>query len=187
MSNQDIDRIYSQSDDLTEDSRTVTGDLIPPLLNMLTEQSLPIEVQLDSSLRDYHTVLRFVSGTDDLDGLYMLVDALDPNIGNIKIRSSSDVTLGVFHENYLIEISSYFVGMVPLQKLIRLTLPSSVVMRKQKRGKYRVRIDEAWDVKNTIIRPTGLKVPTRITDISVGGFSFESIRKTPLLFPKMLR
>ena len=179
----DIDKIFSQGDELSEDSKTITGDLIPLLLNLLTTQSLPIEAQLDSSVRDYHTILRFVSGSDDLDGLYMLIDALDPSVGNIKIRSSSDVTLKVFHEKYLIEIVVYFVGVVPRQQLIRLTLPSSISLMKQKRGKYRVRVEEKWKVKCDFVRPSGLKVPCKILDISAGGFSFESLKDSPKLNP----
>ena len=110
-------------------------------------------------------------------GGYILLAALDPPIGNIKIRTAAEINVELLTRFHLLEC------MVELQKItenkkLRLSFPQQINKKPQTRTAFRAPVDVNMDIFVTIIRPSGISFSAKLDNISVGGAAFYPLSVT---------
>ncbi|OSM05237.1 hypothetical protein [Magnetofaba australis] len=107
---------------------------------------------------------------------YVLIAALDPPIGNIKIRNAVYVDAQMFTDTTLVRARLRF-QKVRESKIIQLSFPAKLEQEPQKRAVIRAKIDPKWALNLEIIRPSGVKFDAKAYDIGTGGLAFYPVKK----------
>ncbi len=102
--------------------------------------------------------------------MFLILDALDPPIGNIRIKISSYVILRVFTDNYCFEMNVNMIGI--MKGKFKLCLPKKIGIQKERRASFRINNDPKWHLQTQGRRLAGIDVPIEIDNISLGGICF---------------
>ncbi|MBF0421738.1 MAG: hypothetical protein HQL73_01975 [Magnetococcales bacterium] len=154
------------------------------LIAILTmDGEIPIVLHIGTNIFDYHSSLKMVGSIGSSEkNLYLLIKALIPPIGNIRIRHADLITISMNskHFNFVMEVK-YLEQ--PGKNILKMSFPKEVIIRTEKRKSVRVNIDPAWNV--TLEAAVGRKkafTPT-VENISYGGFYFKASGNRPNLSP----
>ncbi|MBF0185502.1 MAG: PilZ domain-containing protein [Magnetococcales bacterium] len=153
------------------------------------EDKLPVRVILGNSTFSYYTHFEWdllddghglvvQSKTYLEEGQYLLLASLDPPIGNLKIRSATDIRLEFASKLHRLECESKLLQFTPTKKL-RMAFPKSVQQRPQQRLAVRVPVERTTEVVVTVVRPSGIVFEAKFRDISATGASFYPTGATP--------
>lgn len=162
---------------------------IAPLLVAILEEKLPVRLFLGNSSFPYYSSFEWelledsagqiVESKEHLErGEYLLLAALDPPIGNIKIRSATEINVEFFTRFHLLNATVTLKQMTSARKLC-LTFPESMKQKAQKRASFRAPIDRSAEITVSIIRPSGIAFGAKLADISSGGTAFYPTGATP--------
>ena len=108
----------------------------------------------------------------------MIIDALDPAIGNLRIRKSSSVILRMSTKRYNLEFEVSYVDLFK-NNVLRLSFPEKIIIRTEKRAAVRVSVDKKWSLTTTVTRDAGITFPVNLINISSGGIFFQPLGKLP--------
>ncbi|MBF0447367.1 MAG: hypothetical protein HQL67_04115 [Magnetococcales bacterium] len=151
------------------------------LLTLMTmEGDFPINVRIGNQIFDYHSFLKLdmIPGMKEEINLYLIIDALDPAIGNIRIRKSDSVMLRMNTKRYNLSFSVDYLDMVG-RNVLKLSFPESLIIRTEKRQGIRISIDAKWGLTTTVTRDAGITFPVKTLNISSGGVYFQPSTKIP--------
>jgi hypothetical protein len=151
------------------------------LLTLMTmEGDFPINVRIGKQIFDYHSFLKLdmVGGMLGEANLYLIIDALDPAIGNLRIRKSSSVILRMSTKRHNLEFKVDFLEMMG-RNILKLSFPENIIIRTEKRSAIRVSVDKKWSLSCTITRKAGITFPVKMINISSGGLFFQPSGKLP--------
>lgn len=153
------------------------------LLTLMTmEGDFPINVKIGNQIFDYHSFLKvdMIGGLEGETNLYLIIDALDPAIGNLRIRKSDSVILKMNTHRYNLSFDVNYVEMVE-RNVLKLSFPEKIIIRTEKRAAIRVTIDRDWGLKTTVTREAGITFPVKIINISSGGIYFQPEATLPTI------
>ena len=111
-------------------------------------------------------------------GEYLLMAALDPPIGNLKIRSATEINVEFFTRFYLLNCKVTLQRITGTRKLC-FSFPTKLTQKPQKRSSFRAPIDRSLDINVSVTRPSGITFKVKLADISVGGTAFYPTGATP--------
>ncbi|MBF0357911.1 MAG: PilZ domain-containing protein [Magnetococcales bacterium] len=151
------------------------------LLTLMTmEGDFPINVRIGKQIFDYHSFLKLdmVGGLQGVSNLYLIIDALDPAIGNLRIRKATSVILRMCTTRHNLEFKVDFLEMVG-RNILKLSFPENIIIRTEKRSAVRVSIDKKCSLSCTVTRKAGITFPVKIINISSGGLFFQPTGKLP--------
>jgi c-di-GMP-binding flagellar brake protein YcgR len=167
-------------------SKTVIVEEKKNLMQLLTlmtmEGDFPINVRIGSQIFDYHSFLKLdmINGSMGEANLYLIIDALDPAIGNLRIRKSESVTIRLNTHRYNLEFSVDYLETVG-QNILKLSFPETTIIRTEKRAAIRVSIDKKWGIETSVTREAGITFPVKLINISSGGLFFQPLGELPTL------
>nr|CRH05008.1 conserved protein of unknown function with a pilZ domain [Candidatus Magnetococcus massalia] len=146
------------------------------------EEHLPVQIQLNDE-QDAFTYYTYFERQNDTtlyleDGRYALLGALDPPVGNIKVRNATFVFLQMFTELHLVRTKVRFQKIFD-QKIIQIGFPRYLQQEPQKRATVRASIESRWPFSLDIIRQSGVKFTAKPFDLSTGGCAFYYSGKIP--------
>ncbi|MBF0381147.1 MAG: PilZ domain-containing protein [Magnetococcales bacterium] len=153
------------------------------LLSFMTmEGDFPINVRIGSQIFDYHSFLKLdmVPGQHMEANLYLIIDALDPAIGNLRIRKSSSVVIRMSTKRYNLEFVVNYIDLYR-SNIFKLSFPETILIRTEKRSSVRVSIDKKWSLTANLTRDAGITFPVKLMNISSGGIYFKPPSKLPTL------
>ncbi|ABK44374.1 type IV pilus assembly PilZ [Magnetococcus marinus MC-1] len=144
-------------------------------------EHLPVQIQLEEG--DAFTFFTyFEKENDEITYLeqarYVLVDALDPPLGNIKIRSAVFVEVSMFTELHLVRTKLRFQKIIE-GKTIQMSFPRYLQQEPQKRAMVRAKLESQWKFSLEITRESGVKFAAKAYDISTGGVAIYYKEKIP--------
>jgi c-di-GMP-binding flagellar brake protein YcgR len=150
------------------------------LVRFLENQRSPwVQVQLDDPELRYYTCLAKKEGSSDYlrRRRYLLLDPLEPPIGNIFIRSSSTVILRISHGDTLYETEVSFLTHKEGAALC-VSFPDIMIREPQKRSAFRAPVEPQW---NIAIRTQNDRRPIKaqISDISATGVALFNLSPDP--------
>ncbi|MBF0435280.1 MAG: PilZ domain-containing protein [Magnetococcales bacterium] len=154
------------------------------LMAILTmDGEIPILLHIGAQIFDYHSTLKMAGGIGSSEkNLYLLIKALVPPIGNVRIRHADVITISMNskHFNFLMDVT--FVEQVS-KNILKISFPSEIMIRTEKRKSVRVNVDPAWNV--SLEAAVGRKevFKPELENISYGGFYFKAAGKRPNLSP----
>ncbi len=151
------------------------------LLTLMTmEGDFPINVRIGTQIFDYHSFLKLdiVTSMPGESNLYLIIDALDPAIGNLRIRKSDSVILRMSTKRHNLEFKVNFMDMVG-RNVLKLSFPENIIIRIEKRSAIRVSVDTKWGLAGTVTRKAGITFPVKLLNISSGGLFFQPQGKLP--------
>ncbi|MBF0370963.1 MAG: PilZ domain-containing protein [Magnetococcales bacterium] len=160
---------------------TVTDPkLISQIIMMMTmEGDQPIRLHFGRQIFNYHSYLKVnIREFQAADSLYLLIDALDPPIGNIRIRSSQFIDIQMFTKKYFLGFRVSYLDLVK-KNLFKLSFPNELMVKREKRASIRVKTDSKWKISTLITREAGITFPVQLRDISVGGLCFDCKENIP--------
>lgn len=134
----------------------------------------PVQMQIPGENTMFFT--RFsTDDKGDLDnfskGVCLVVQPLDPPVGNIKVRFAPSVKLNFFTDLYIVEAQVRF-ERIREDRTIQLSFPKRLVQGPQKRNHERVKVDPKLEFILEVVRPSGLSFRANVMDLSVGGLCF---------------
>ena len=149
------------------------------ILTLLThENQNPIIVKTEQHSFDYYSFLKLHNAySPENASLFLILDALDPPIGNIRIKVSSYVILRVFTDQYCFEMSVNMIGTI--NGKFKLSLPKKIGIQKERRAALRIKIDPKWHLETQGRRLAGIDIPIEIDNISLGGICFTCAQYIP--------
>ncbi|MBF0455207.1 MAG: hypothetical protein HQL72_10385 [Magnetococcales bacterium] len=145
------------------------------LLTLMTmEGDFPIHVKIGNQIFDYHSFLKvdIIGGIQSEANLFLMIDALDPAIGNLRIRKCDSVVLKMNTSRYNLAFHVDFLEMVE-RNILKLSFPDQMTVRTEKRAAIRVSIDKKWGLKTQVTRDAGITFPVNLLNISSGGVYFQ--------------
>ncbi|MBF0382025.1 MAG: hypothetical protein HQL69_13460 [Magnetococcales bacterium] len=151
------------------------------LLTLMTmEGDFPINVRIGRQIFDYHSFLKLdvVSGEVGATSLYLIIDALDPAIGNLRIRQSDSVVLRMCTKRHNLEFKVDYLELVR-RNVLKLSFPEKIIIRTEKRASIRVSVDKNWGFEGKITRKAGITFPVKLINISSGGLFFQPKGELP--------
>jgi hypothetical protein len=186
-----LDIVYSRYKQKTSSGEKMalidSFQLIHQTLTMIiNSKPPPIQIKIDDNILDYYSYLKYCDEeepdekpTQENQGLVLIIDALLPPVGNIRILKSKSIGVTLFSQKYQIGFAVEFQKVIDSEaskyKLIQLSFPSFLVLDKQKRGGFRATIKPEWNILCTITRQSGIKYDVELVNLSVGGFCFREI------------
>ncbi|MGN7613512.1 PilZ domain-containing protein [Magnetococcales bacterium HHB-1] len=158
---------------------------VAKMLLAAQEKGYPVEMRLGNSPLRYFTYLDPDMNTEESLGAEEAVGikAMDPPIGNIKIRNARKIVLQFYTDRELVRASVRFLEIVG-NHLIFVSFPHDVERKPQKRAAIRVNVDAELELELDVIRPSGLRFQGIPTDISSGGMAFMCSEDIPNLAEK---
>ena len=164
---------------------------IAQLLIVTLEEKLPVQVFLDNSSFPYYSLFEWelvengngmvMDSKEHLErGLYLLLAALDPPIGNLKIRSATEINIEFFTKTHLLN-SEVALEKITGARKICLTFPKQLKQKPQRRASFRAPVDRSMEIAVSVTRPSGISFNVKLADLSVGGTSFYPMGATPRL------
>ncbi|MBF0194852.1 MAG: PilZ domain-containing protein [Magnetococcales bacterium] len=151
------------------------------LLTLMTmEGDFPINVRIGNQIFDYHSFLKLdmISGDVGVTNLYLIIDALDPAIGNIRIRKSDSVMIRMCTKRHNLEFRVNYLELVK-RNVLKLSFPEQIIIRTEKRESIRVSVDKSWGFTGSITRKAGITFPVKLINISSGGLFFQPVGELP--------
>ncbi|MBF0402151.1 MAG: PilZ domain-containing protein [Magnetococcales bacterium] len=163
--------------------------LMAPLLITVLKEKFPVRIFLGNSSFSYFTHFEWELVEDENgrvaeskihleEGLYLLVAPLDPPIGNLKIRSATEIRAEFASEYHLLECVTTLIRFTPERKIC-LSFPTSLRQKPQKRAAVRVPVDRNMKIVASVVRPSGIVFAARVLDISASGAAFAPTGATP--------
>lgn len=142
------------------------------------ENKSPITVKTETQMFEYHSYLKLhKKDSFDDSSLFLIADALDPPIGNVRVRISSSVVIRVFSEKYCFEMSVNMLG--TMKGKFKLSLPAGITIQKERRSSVRVRVNPKWEVELQGTRMAGVQLPVIVDNLSLGGLCFYCSKHIP--------
>lgn len=187
-----IDFLYQMTPKAQDDKkRTIPRDAVEisdsknlkQLLSLMTmEGDIPIHVRIGHQIFDYHSFLKLdmTFGFEAQTNLYLVIDALDPAIGNLRIRKSDSVTVRMNTKRYNLEFEVVYIETIG-RNVLKLSFPETLLIRTEKRASVRVTIDSKWGIQAIGTRDAGLTFPLKMINISSGGLYFQPVGELPQL------
>ena len=151
------------------------------MMMMMAEGEYPVHVQIGKQIFDYFSYLKMDQDNFmNAQSMYLLMEALDPPIGNPRMRISSFINIKMFTSAYVLGFASKYLKTAK-KNLLKIAVPDIIVLNKEKRQSVRVKVREAWDMQTLITREAGLTFPVDVLDISTGGLAFQCQKDIPRL------
>jgi hypothetical protein len=185
-----IDFLYQsaqKADINTTDNRSTDAVIVSnkkslsQLLTLMTlEGDFPINVRIGTQIFDYHSFLKLDMGCDDVGetSLFLVIDALDPAIGNLRIKKSESVLLRMSTKRHNLEFQVKFLEVMG-RNILRLSFPENIIIRTEKRAAIRISVDKKWGLAMDITRKAGITFPVKPINISSSGLFFQPLGKLP--------
>lgn len=172
-----------------------TLNALPKMAEVLVhvlEEKLPVRVFFGHAQFAYYSHLEWELVENEVgliinskmhleQGKHLLLAPLDPPIGNLKIRSESDIRVEFFTTKYLIDCVTNLKQITGNRK-IRLDFPEKMLKQRQKRTSFRAPVNRSSDVILSVVRPSGIAFEAKLSDLSVGGAAFYPTGATPKIF-----
>lgn len=159
---------------------TTLPEMVPVLVRGL-EGKFPLQVSLNNSTVPFSSQLEWelVDGaggkrpvkTHIEKGEYLLVSALIPPVGNLKIRNASLVTLEFTTQSHLINCATTL-DRITSTRQIRLVFPDGVIQKRERRGSFRALVDLHMPVAATVTRASGIVFEAKFCNVSASGVGF---------------
>lgn len=159
---------------------TTLSEMVPVLVRGL-EGQFPVQVLLNNATVPFASQLEWEWAgeankkrrvkTHIEKGEYLLLAALVPPVGNLKIRSAREVTLEFTTQSHLINCTTTLDQITPTRQ-IRLAFPSGVIQRRERRGSFRALVDLHMPVTATVVRASGIAFDAKFRNVSASGFGF---------------
>ena len=162
---------------------------IAALLIAVLEERLPVRVFLGNSSFPYYSHFEWELVEDSQgkvidskvhleQGRYLLLAALDPPIGNLKIRTATKISVEFFTKFHLLDCIVRLEQITGTRKL-RLSFPEKLQQKQQKRSSFRAPIDKDMRLIASITRPSGVVFKALFCDFGIGGAAFYPTGATP--------
>ncbi|MGN7613694.1 hypothetical protein ACQZV8_16605 [Magnetococcales bacterium HHB-1] len=166
-------------------------DDIIDIIAIVLGERFPVQIQLEDKIFNYFSHFRQrkedrgSATNNNLFSLYLHIEALDPSVGNIRIRSVNYITLRFFSKTFLFEMNVSFVDIIN-RRYIQLTFPEELRLCKEKRATIRAPVDPAYGISAEVERPARIPpFPVDLIDISCGGFACRTPREgIPMIMPE---
>jgi hypothetical protein len=143
----------------------------------------PIQIKIDKNVIDYYSHLKCLESDDKEDqesvnlALVLIIDALIPPVGNIRILQSNTIGVLLFTKKYqigfVVEFQKVIDEKILKYKLIQLSFPDFLIMDKQKRIGFRAVVKTEWKIGCVITRQTGIESKVELFNLSIGGLCFK--------------
>ncbi|MGN7613592.1 PilZ domain-containing protein [Magnetococcales bacterium HHB-1] len=109
------------------------------------------------------------------------IKALDPPVGNVRIRNIQEpAQLSFYTDREIIQFKSDFIDIIDRETII-ITYPETFISKPQQRDAVRVVIDTSLDMSVEIIYGPKKSIRAQLKDISSGGLVLFLPEKAPLL------
>ncbi|MEO5363381.1 MAG: PilZ domain-containing protein [Magnetococcus sp. DMHC-8] len=162
-----------------------------PLLVTVLEEKFPVRVLLGNSSFSYYTHFEWELVENELgkilesknyleEGRFLLLAPLDPPIGNLKIRSASEVRVEFASKFHLLEGVSTLERITPARKIC-LAFPKNLRQKPQQRLAVRTPVARNMEIVASVVRPSGIVFEAKFRDISSGGVAFYPTGATPTI------
>ena len=162
---------------------------IAALLIAVLEEKLPVRVFLGNSSFPYYSHFEWELIEDSQgkiidskvyleQGRYLLLAALDPPIGNLKIRTATKISVEFFTKFHLLDCLVRLEQITGTRKL-RVSFPEKLRQKQQKRSSFRSPVDKEMKLLASITRPSGVVFKAMFCDLGVGGGAFYPVGATP--------
>lgn len=161
-----------QADCFSESVVVTEQKQIVQILTLLTSETKnPIIVKTEREMFDYHSYLK-LHAEDSFDdaSIFLIIDALDPPIGNVRIKVSSLIILRIFSDKFCFEMKVNMLGVKGGK--FKLSMPREIGIQKERRASIRVKIDPKWQIETQGTRMAGMTLPMTMDNISLGGICF---------------
>lgn len=157
--------------------------MLQQLMVILTmDGEIPILLQIGHQIFDYHSHLKMATGKGESEkSMYLLIDALTPSIGNMRIRHADVITIGLNTKAYNVVMNVNFIEQID-SDVLKITFPKEVLIRTEKRKSVRVNIDPTWNVVLDVAIGRKETFKPSLENISFGGFYFKAPKQHPRLF-----
>ena len=174
----------------TRTEETVTSlSAIADMLVTVLEEKLPVRLFLGRSSLVYYTHLEWElvenkegevheSAHHLRQGEYLLLAALDPPIGNIKVRSATEISMEFFTRFHLLHCPITLQHITGTKKLC-FSFPKELQRKPQSRSSFRAPVSRTMDIALTVVRPSGIRFDAKFDDVATGGAAFFPIGTTP--------
>ncbi len=164
------------------------SEMIPLFVTVL-EEKYPVRVSLSNATSPYYSHFEWELMEDEMGqvvqsknylekGQYLLLAALDPPIGNLKIRSATEIRMEFASKYHLLECETTLDLITPARKIC-LAFPKNLHQKPQQRSAVRVPVERNLPVVASVVRPSGIVFEAKFRDISTGGVSFFATGATP--------
>ncbi|MBF0147202.1 MAG: hypothetical protein HQL84_04640 [Magnetococcales bacterium] len=156
--------------------------LLQQLMAVLTmDGEMPILLHIGEQIFDYHSYLKMAGGMGHTDkSLYLLIDALTPPIGNVRIRHADIIVISLNTQTYNVVMEVNFIERLG-GNVLKITFPREVIVRTEKRKSVRVNIDSAWNIVLEVAVGRKEAFKPRLENVSYGGFYFKAQNHHPKL------
>ena len=176
----------------SDSDRVIDVESVPEIAELLItvlEERLPVRVFLGNSSFPYYThfeweLLEDMEGkiVDSKayleEGRYLLLAALDPPIGNLKIRTATKISVEFFTKFHLLDCLVRLKKITGARKL-QMSFPEKIRQKPQKRSSFRSPVDYRMNIGASITRPSGVVFKAQFSDFGVGGAAFYPSGVTP--------
>ena len=170
---------FSSQDSNNDTVVVADQEQIIQIITLLTAESKnPVIVNTEKEIFDYHSYLKLNNkNSPDSANIVLIVDALDPPIGNVRIRVSSSIIIRIFSKRFCFELPVQLLAVMSDQ--FKMSLPQQIGIQKEKRSSVRVKVDPRWDIIVEATRMAGVTFPLKIDNIGLGGLCFFCSGQTP--------
>lgn len=162
---------------------------IAALLMTILEEKLPVRVFLGDASFPYYTLFEWELLEDETGkivedkghlerGESMILAALDPPIGNLKIRTATEIHIEFFTRFHLLNCQASLKEITGARKLC-MTFPERLTQKQQRRESFRAPVDRRMEIVVSVTRPSGIVFGVKLADLSVGGAAFYPTGATP--------
>ncbi|MBF8274037.1 MAG: hypothetical protein HW380_3142 [Magnetococcales bacterium] len=170
---------YLGSPDAVRIDDTVQLQQLMAILTM--DGEMPILLHIGDQIFDYHSYLKMAGTRGSSEkNLYLLIDALTPPIGNIRIRHADMITISLNTTSHNVVMDVGFIERIG-GNVLKITFPQEVIVRTEKRKSVRVNIDPAWDVSLEMAVGRKDAFRPKLENVSFGGFYFRAPAQHPKL------
>ncbi|MEO5364728.1 MAG: PilZ domain-containing protein [Magnetococcus sp. DMHC-8] len=105
------------------------------------------------------------------EGQYLLLMPMEPPIGNLKVRSATDIRLEFASRSHLLECSTSLLQITPARKIC-LAFPKVLRQKPERRSGVRVLVDRTMTITLTVVRPSGIVFEAKFRNLSARGAAF---------------
>lgn len=142
---------------------------------------IPILLHIGDQIFDYHSHLKMAGGVGSPEkNLYLLIDALTPPIGNLRIRHADVIVISLNTKSYNLVMEVRFIERIG-GNIFKISFPKEIVIRTEKRKSIRVNIDPSWDIVMEVAVGRKEAFKPKLENISYGGFYFKAPSQHPRL------
>lgn len=182
----------SASGETAGSGKEVWVDTVPEMAQLfitVLKERLPVRIFLGDATLPYYSQFEWELAEDSEgkvvdskthleEGLYLLLAALDPPIGNLKIRSATKISVEFFTRHHLLDCKVHLKKITGTRKLC-MSFPEKIRKKPQKRSSYRAPVDRRMNLLASVTRPSGVVFKALFTDLGNGGAAFVPTGATP--------